>query len=276
MRVFCYGMFFEVIFLAVFTATRAADIACRNDCKNAFECQLLSVKASHYTHQEYACDATNTPIITSLIVTGADNNGDGFKVTVMNKTNYDKYANGQKYDYFAIGETGPDHAHTCFHSGSIHYPAPVGPVYTVIYCTSSSETCNLLFKIDVTCKPPDPCAGMNCSNGRCSEATGACVCDSGYSGTFCDRNDCLGGDCENGYCRGSTCVCYSGYSGMHCTSGGSARAMVIGLISGGVVFFVIIVVVVIVFGLVLYRRRRQRRRSGSGVMGLIANEVVPQ
>ena len=267
-------MFLTVIFAVIFafaTTSVVADGSCSNDCTG---CKPASVGASGYLAEYYTCnDASATPLITSIDVTDADNDGDGFKITLMDKTNYDKYAKGQGYSYFSIGATGPDHSYTCFHSGDVSYSAPPGTVYAVIYCTNILETCHLQYKVDITCKSADPCAGVNCNNGRCSG--GLCTCDSGYSGTYCDQNDCLG-NCNNGYCSGGTCVCNSGYSGTQCNyytynpfSSDPGKPLVIGLICGGIALFLIIVVVV---GVVLYRRRRRR----SGGIDLVANEVTPQ
>ena len=296
-----YAMLFAVIFAFV-AAPAVADSSCSSYCP---VCNSASIGASIDEAYSVTCsDATATPIITSVDVTDGDNDGDGFRVTLMDKANYDKYAQGQRYSYFSISGTGPNSAYTCFRSGPIRYYAPVGPVYIVIHCTNFLETCNLQYNVDLTCQSADPCDGMSCNNGHCS--LGRCICDSGYSGTFCDQNDCLStckngnciagscicnsgysgtycdqsdclNKCNNGDCNGGTCTCISGYGGVYCTynvevygDGGLHGAAVIGLICGGVALFVIIVVVV---GVVLYRRQRRRR---SGEIELVANEVAPQ
>ena len=264
-------MLLTVIFALIFafaTTSVVADSSCSSYCTG---CNSLSVGASSYQAPGYTCNGATTPLITSVTVTDADSDGDGFKVTLMDQTNYDKYRKGQLYSYFDISGTGPDHSYTCFRSGDIEHSAPAGYLYLVIYCTNILETCHLRYEVDVTCR--SACAGVNCNNGHCS--SGRCICNSGYSGTYCDQNDCSS-NCDNGHCDLDTCVCYSGYSGIYCNyytynpfSSDPGKPLVIGLICGGVALLIIIVVVVVV--VVLYRRRRRR----SGDIELV-NEVTPQ
>ena len=282
-----------VIFAFAAAPVVVADSSCSSDCAG---CTSRSVEVSDPASTSLTCkDSSATPVITSVDVTS---NSDSFTITLMDEANFDKYKNGQNFETFSISGTGPvDVIYSCFHK-TFRYDASVGPVYIVFNCKNIWETCLLQYKVDITCQ--SACAGIDCNgNGYCSD--GKCICNNGYTGTHCDRNDCLSNcnhgycsgstcncdegysgrycdfnechsSCESGYCSGSTCICYSGYSGFYCTYYGdddSGRAMTIGLICGGVALLVIIVVVVVV--VVLYRRRRRR----SGDIELV-NEVTPQ
>ena len=206
-------MLLTVIFAAFATTSVVADTPCSYTCKGQ-GCHLLSVPAASYTSRYDTCtNATATPIITSVDVVDTVGDSDHFNVFLMDKANYENYTNAQAYSYFGISGTSPYRSYTCFHTGAISYSAPVGPVYTVIYCRNSVKTCSLLYKVDITCKSADPCAGVNCNNGNCSG--GSCICNSGYSGMYCNQSDCLS-KCENGTCIGGSCICNRGYSGTYC------------------------------------------------------------
>ena len=78
-------------------------------------------------------------------------------------------------------------------------------------------------RCDIPPAPPDPCDGVNCGYyGSCNSATGACDCESGYSGTPCTFVDrCSPNPCEN-YVQCHTidndyrCECLPGYNGKDC------------------------------------------------------------
>lgn len=65
----------------------------------------------------------------------------------------------------------------------------------------------------------DPCEGVTCDHGACSDETGACECDDGWSGDSCDSFDCASLACgDHGSCDDASgaCACDDEWSGALC------------------------------------------------------------
>jgi len=76
-------------------------------------------------------------------------------------------------------------------------------------------------------KAMDPCARMNCGNGKCvpNGATASCSCSKGWTGNNCNAvvDPCQGFQCGNGKCvadrmigGSARCICNKGWSGGKC------------------------------------------------------------
>ena len=92
-------------------------------------------------------------------------------------------------------------------------------------CNSDGSRNCLNGYIGELCNERNRCGelAVNCNNGQCVSNPLGCICDAGYSGTFCDGNidDCVGVTCSSrGNCRDGvvtyTCDCDSGYTGSNC------------------------------------------------------------
>ena len=72
------------------------------------------------------------------------------------------------------------------------------------------------------CIEQDPCDSIECLNdGICVDGT--CICESGYSGKYCEivddngNDNCVGVTCFNGgVCVNGNCECPPGYTGINC------------------------------------------------------------
>lgn len=85
-------------------------------------------------------------------------------------------------------------------------------------CITSDPGTGLGFQLQIL--NATVCDGSNCggpSRGYCHQSTGKCLCNSGYSGTFCGAKSCSPACINGGWCSGAgTCSCPGGFSGDWC------------------------------------------------------------
>ena len=91
--------------------------------------------------------------------------------------------------------------------------------YCPVTCSTRASACECPVSGSSTCQTFDPCFGMDCGHGTCTN--GRCVCSDGYSGSTCQHDACYGVTCSgHGSCEVSgsihTCLCHGGYSGTVC------------------------------------------------------------
>ena len=116
----------------------------------------------------------------------------------------------------------------CCPSPLIEHPSPIN-IYALIDADECPICVNQCFNVgkNISCSCPlsaDECSQYfecetNCINGVCSN--GSCVCDIGYTGTYCDVKGCGNQICSNrSTCmilNGSySCQCLPGYVGANC------------------------------------------------------------
>ena len=178
----------------------------------------VSIDAHGWESYSWSCDDPNLGVIVNAIeVAQGDGDDDDFTVTVMGENDYNKFQNGGDYVYYtgpSTGDVGDGSDTTCFQYTGPTMFSTENTLHTVIKCTNWFETCHLRLKRDMTC---DPCAGVNCNSGYCSN--GGCICNSGYYGSYCENYDpCFGVDCSgNGNCVDGACSCSEGYWGPSCS-----------------------------------------------------------
>ncbi len=94
-------------------------------------------------------------------------------------------------------------------------------------CIDDDSKCGSGSCINGTCYCPagvsgDDCSEvtLNCNNGYYDSTTGKCVCDTGYTGTYCDTavDLCAGITCSgHGTCANGVCTCNTDYYGDDCS-----------------------------------------------------------
>lgn len=84
-------------------------------------------------------------------------------------------------------------------------------------CITSDAGTDIGFRLSIL--NATVCDASNCggpTRGYCHQSTGKCLCNSGYSGTFCASKSCTP-SCVNGACTAAgTCACPGGFSGTLC------------------------------------------------------------
>ena len=81
--------------------------------------------------------------------------------------------------------------------------------WTGLFCNISRRERNIEGNINIFFSA---ICNLNCGpHGKCEK--NQCICDDGWSGTYCDIKTCNGRCEEHGQCMNGTCVCQQGWNG---------------------------------------------------------------